>query len=248
MTDKLVLKLNDQVVEIEQDDNGRYCLNDLYKVSGCNRSKAPQQFLRSQKELQVVKAWESDKQQNAVCENFDDQVIQAKMNRATKTFASRKVVFKYAMFISKDFYESVVTAFDKLTTGDVQEAANIASSVTITPEIINKHNQLRKKLQETIQEVYGTKKHWFTNYFRLITKTVTGFTPKELTGGFDSTTDYITKEGHLPAMSAMIECERMILTLLKAGVTDYHIIAATLGVSTAKNKELLEQVKLEENN
>lgn len=246
MTDKLVLKLNDQVVEIEQDDNGRYCLNDLYKVSGGDDSKKPSKWLRYQKDLEVINLESGLKV--LIPDDFDSYIIKVGKARATKTFGSRKTVLKYAMFIDKDFYESVVTAFDKLVTGDVQEAANIASSVTITPEIINKHDQLRKKLQQTIQEVYGTKKHWFSNYFRLIAKTVTGFTPKELTGGFDSTTDYITKEGHLPAMNAMIECERMILTLLKAGVTDYHIIAATLGVSTAKNKELLKQVELEETN
>lgn len=248
MTDKLVLKLNEQIVEIEQDDNGRYNLNDLYRASGSDRNKRTANFLRNKNCNVLVVDLNKRLRNEPLPEDFDSYVILTGRGRGSKTFAPLKVVYKYAAFISKDFENAVYDAFTKLTTGNVQEASSIASSVTITPEIINKHNQLRKKLQETIQEVYGTKKHWFTNYFRLITKTVTGFTPKELTGGFDSTTDYITKEGHLPAMNAMIECERMILTLLKAGVTDYHVIAATLGVSTAKNKELLKHVELEEIN
>ena len=44
MMDKMILTLGETTVEIEMDDNGRYCLNDLYKASSAKRSKAPQQF------------------------------------------------------------------------------------------------------------------------------------------------------------------------------------------------------------
>ena len=265
MTDKLTLKLKDKIVEVTMDDNGRYCLNDLYKASGSNRSKAPQQFLRSQKELEVFQTWKSDKglnvpcevtgeknltseackddkQQNAVCENFDSYVVQTKVNRATKTFASRKVVFKYTMFIDKGFYEAVVEAFDKLSTGDVQEAANIASSVTLTPEIIAKYQKRYHKLMSLISEKYPDNKYIHSNINRLIGKAVTGYTPKELTGGFDTTVEYITTQGHLPAMNALIATLETITMLIAGGATDYHLIAATLQVKTGKNQSILEML------
>ena len=256
MTDKLNLKLGDKVVEVTMDDNGRYSLNDIFRASGSLEKKKPYRFLNdSKRDMKVIKTWEnkgreiltcqtSDKDGKSHLSDFDSYVVQTKINRATVTFAPLEVVYKYAAFISKDFEKAVFKAFTKLSTGDVQEAANIASSVTITPEIIAKHEKLRANLASTIKDVYGNNHHKYINYFRLIGKVVTGYTPKELTGGFDTTAEYIVKDNHLPAMNALIECERMILTLLKAGVKDYHTIAAALGVSTSKNKELLAEVNL----
>ena len=244
MTDKLTLKLNDKTVEVTMDDNGRYCLNDLYRASGSDRNKRTANFLRSNKASVEVVDLNKRLKNEPFPEDYDSYVVLTGKGRGSKTFAPLEVVYKYAAFISKDFEKAVFKAFTKLSTGDVQEAANIASSVTITPEIIAKHEKLRAKLASTIKDVYGNNHHKYINYFRLIGKVVTGYTPKELTGGFDTTAEYIVKDNHLPAMNALIECERMILTLLKAGVKDYHTIAAALGVSTSKNKELLAEVNL----
>ena len=239
--DKLNLKLNEQIVEITQDDNGRYCLNDLYKASGSNDSKKPVKFLRSQKELEVFQTWKSDKGPDVPCENFDSYVVQTKVNRATKTFASRKVVLKYAMFIDKSFYEAVVEAFDKLTTGDVQEAANIASEYTLTPEIISKCDKACRNLRKVIKSKVPYDQYMYNNLFRIIGKASTGYTPKELTNGVSSAKDWIIKENHLPAMNAYIACVRICTTLLVAGVKDYHVLAAAIGAETGKNKDILIQ-------
>lgn len=240
MTDKLTLKINDQIVEITQDDNGRYCLNDLYKASGGNSSKAPQKFLRSQHEIDTYRLWdENDKRQIVSCQNLDSYVIQMKINRATKTFGSRKTALKYAMFIDKNFYEAVVDAFDKLSTGDVKEAANIASEYTLTPEIISKCDKACDKLRQVIQSRVPDNKYMYSNLFRIIGKASTGYTPKELTNGVSSAKDWIVKEKHLPAMNAYLACVQVCTTLVVAGVTDYHILAAAIGAETGKNKDIL---------
>lgn len=237
MTDKLSLKLNDKIVEVTMDDNGRYCLNDIYKASGGNDNKKPSKWLRYQKELDVVKVESGLKV--LIPEDFDSYVIQTGKARATKTFGSRKTVFKYAMFISKDFYESVVTAFDKLSTGNITEAANIASEYTLTPEIISQCDKACNKLREVVKSKVPDDKHMYGNLFRIIGKAATGYSPKELTNGTSSAKDWIVKEGHLPAMNAYLACLQICTTLIVAGVTDYHILAASIGAETGKNKEIL---------
>lgn len=235
--DKLNLKLNGKVVEITQDDNGRYCLNDLFKASGGDDSKKPSKWLRYQKELGVVKVESGLKV--LIPEDFDSYVVKTGKARATKTFGSRKTALKYAMFIDKNFYEAVVEAFDKLTTGDVQEAANIASEYTLTPEIISKCDKVTAHLKKIISERVQDKPHYYNNIFRVISKASTGYTPKELTGGFSSASEYIKGNNHLPAMNAYIACVEITTTLIVAGVTDYHVLAAAIGAETGKNKQIL---------
>lgn len=238
MTDKLTLKLNDQIVEITMDDNGRYSLNDLFRASGESRSKAPVQFLRwKQSGVEVVNL--NDVNPHRLPEDFDSYVIVAGKGRGSKTFAPLKVVYKYAAFISKDFENAVYDAFTKLTTGDVTEAANIASAVTLTPEIINQCDKACDKLRQVIQTKVTDNKYMYNNLFRIIGKASTGYTPKELTNGVSTAKDWIVKENHLPAMNAYLACVRICTTLIVAGVTDYHVLAAAIGAETGKNKDIL---------
>lgn len=248
MTDKLTLKLNDSIVEITMDDNGRYCLNDLFKASGApTNTKAPSQFLRYKNtNVEVVKVCEFTQLNSGISrplpEDFESYVVLSGKGRGSKTFAPLKVVYKYAAFISKEFEDAVYSAFTSLSKGNVQEAANIASSVALTPEIVAKQQKVQKALVETIQKVYGADSKRYIHYFRLVSKAVTGYTPKNLTDGSKSAADWIIKDGHLPAMNALIATHKMVLSLLKAGVTDYHVIATALGVSTTENKKIIAEI------
>lgn len=241
MSDKLTLKLKDKVVEITMDDNGRYCLNDLFKASEATMSKKPNEFFRHKHcDIELINL--NSGISRPLPEDFDSYAILTGKGRGSKTFAPLKVVYKYASFISKDFENAVYDAFTKLTIGDAQEAANIASSVTLTPEIIAKYQKRYRKLMSLISEKYPDNKYIHSNINRLIGKAVTGYTPKELTGGFDTTVEYISAHGHLPAMNALIATLETITMLIAGGATDYHLIAATLQVKTGKNQSILEML------
>lgn len=241
MTDKLTLKLNDNIVEITMDDNGRYCLNDLFKASGAKMSKKPNEFFRHKHcDVEIIKL--NSGISRPLPDDFESYVVLTGKGRGSKTFAPLKVVYKYAAFISKEFEDAVFSAFTALSKGNVQEAANIASSVALTPEIIAKQQKVQKALTETIQQVYGADSKRYIHYFRLVSKAVTGYTPKNLTDGSKSAADWIIKDGHLPAMNALIATHMMVLSLLKAGVTDYHVIATALGVSTTENKKIIAEI------
>jgi len=244
--DKLTLKLDGKAVEVMQDDNGRYCLNDIFRASGVTQTKKPSEWLRFKgDDMKKVKAWESDKAGFPTISemDFDTYVVQTKLNRATVTFAPLKVVYKYAAWISKEFEDAVYSAFTELTKGNVKEAADIASSVTITPEIIARYEYLQAKLNKLLKERYPDNQYIYSNIYRLLGKVVSGYTPKELTGGFSSVIEYVKSKDHLPAINAYIASIELIMTLIIAGVTDYHIIAASLQVKTSKNGSILKEIQ-----
>jgi len=241
MTDNLMLKLNDTIVEITMDDNGRYCLNDLFKASGSTMSKKPNEFFRHNHcDVELIKL--NSGISRPLPQDFDSYAILTGVGRGSKTFAPLKVVYKYTAFISKEFENAVYDAFTALTKGDVQKAANIASSVTLSPEIIAKQEKVQRAMIDTIQQVHGNDPRWFSNYHRLISKSVFGYTPKELTNGISSTVEWIKTNNSLPAMNAVIASQMMVINLMQSGIHDYHVIASALGVSTKNNKTTLAKI------
>ena len=112
MTDKLTLKLNDKTVEVTMDDNGRYCLNDLYRASGSDRNKRTANFLRSNK---ASKTGDNKKPTKYLRKNVghvmtkqgtetdtcvvEPEVVITGKGRGSKTFASRRVFDEYAKFL-----------------------------------------------------------------------------------------------------------------------------------------------------
>ena len=240
--DKLTLKLDGKAVEVMQDDNGRYCLNDIFRASGSEPKNEPWRWLRTKSAPDAVDLTGTKSGGCELPDDFDSYVIKVKLNRATVTFAPIKVVYKYAAWISKEFEDAVYSAFTELTKGNVKEAADIASSVTITPEIIARYEYLQGKLGKLLKEKYPDNQHIYSNIYRLLGKVVSGYTPKELTGGFSSVIEYVKSKDHLPAINGYIAAMELIMTLIVAGVTDYHIIAASLRVKTSKNGSILKEI------
>jgi len=137
--DKLTLKLNDKLVTIEMDDNGRYCLNDIYKASGSDRNKRTGNFLRNTSTSVEVVDMNKRLKNEPLPEDFKSYVVLTGKGRGSKTFAPLGIVYEYAAWISKEFKKAIYSAFTELTIGNVTEAANIASSVALTPEIISRY-------------------------------------------------------------------------------------------------------------
>jgi len=94
-----------------------------------------------------------------------------------------------------------------------------------------------------LKEKYPDNKHIYSNIYRLIGKAVSGYTPKELTGGFGSVIERIESSDNLPAMNAYIATLELLIMMISFGVTDYHKLAAALKVKTSKNGSILEEIK-----
>lgn len=223
----LKLKINKSFVEVRQNDKGLFCLNDIFRASGAKQSKKPSEFLRYGREKSRY------------------EIVDERDGKTNVKYAPKQVVYKYSAWIDDDFYDKVFEAFEASASGDGKKATDIATSVAIPQELIDKEKRLREKMNELLSEQYEGRKltNMFTNFNRLIGKAVSGYTPKELTDGSLSTFKYIVEKGHIGGVSAYLATMEMINTGLVAGL-DYQTIALMLQVETTKNKKLIKKVSV----
>ena len=242
MTDTLKLKLNNQIVEIGYDDNGRYSLNDLHKAASSPEDKKPSAFLRYRgKDVERVQV--NGGISPHFPEDFNSYVVVTGKGRGAATYAPLPIVYRYAAFISKEFEDAVYAAFTELSKGNVQEAASIAESVAVPPELISKYNKTRTRLNEVVKEVYESDPHALSNFNRLAVKAATGYSPSVLHGKKSSSLEYMVEKEHPEAIQATIATMQLMITLmLMPYPISYQDIATALHVETSKNKERLSKL------
>lgn len=90
---------------IRQDNEGRFCLNDLHKSAGGQPRHIPSKWLRTQQVKDLI----------AEIEKSQIRAIETKQK--TGTFSCREIVFAYATWISPAFFLKVIRAYDALVTG-----------------------------------------------------------------------------------------------------------------------------------
>ncbi|MFQ2260660.1 KilA-N domain-containing protein [Aeromonas dhakensis] len=155
------------------------------------------------------------------------------------TWGCKEAVIEYASYCSNEFRRAVRKAFIALTEGDTMQAAAIAESVAVSPELLEKHDVTRKAMNDAIKakgiDMCGNA---YGNFYRLACKAATGYVPSVLTGKNGSVKDYIKQVSNAPCMNALIACMETITMGLKVGL-DYHKVAAMLNVETSQNGELL---------
>ncbi|MFQ1783473.1 KilA-N domain-containing protein [Aeromonas veronii] len=166
------------------------------------------------------------------------QVI-SKRGRNGETWGCKRAAILYASYCSREFQLAVIDAFIALTEGDTMQAAVIAESVAVSPELLEKHDTTRKAMNDAIKakgidmcgKAYG-------NFYRLACKAATGYVPSVLTGKNGSAKEYIKQVSNAPCMHALIACMETITMGLKVGL-DYHKVAAMLNMETSQNVDYL---------
>lgn len=111
---------------IRQDEDGRYCLNDLHKASGGLEKHKPARFIRNQQTQELITEIELENNQrpNMV---FAIKTFHGGINSGT--YVVKELVYSYAMWISAKFHLMVIRAYDSL----VMEWM-IGGKQTISPE------------------------------------------------------------------------------------------------------------------
>lgn len=115
---------------IRQDEDGRYCLNDLHKASGNLSKHKPTFWLRNEQTQGLISELQNSNSQFAAIEqpvnvlrgNFSGDIKQG-------TYVVKELVYSYAMWISAKFHLMVIRAYDSL----VMEWM-ISGKQTISPE------------------------------------------------------------------------------------------------------------------
>ncbi|MFM5764755.1 KilA-N domain-containing protein [Aeromonas sp. s6] len=161
--------------------------------------------------------------------------VVSKEGRNGGTWGCKEAAIEYASYCSNEFRRAVRKAFIALTEGNTMQAAAIAESVAVSPELFEKHDATRRAMNDAIKakgidmcgKAYG-------NFYRLACKAATGYAPSVLTGKNGSAKEYIKQVSNAPCMNALIACMETITMGLKVGL-DYHKVAAMLNVETSQN-------------
>lgn len=98
---------------IRQDEDGRYCLNDLHKASGYDKKHQPAYFIRNQQTKDLIAEIESPS--NGASANLQMPAV-GKVNdgKNNGTYVVKELVYSYAMWISAKFHLQVIRAYDAM--------------------------------------------------------------------------------------------------------------------------------------
>ena len=100
---------------IRQDEDGRYCLNDLHKASGDQRKDRPGYFIENEKTQELINVIEAEYYDvgNPTSSKKAINIIRGK-GREQGTYAVKELVYAYAMWISAKFHLTVIRAYDAM--------------------------------------------------------------------------------------------------------------------------------------
>lgn len=107
-------------ISIRQDDQGRYCLNDLHKAAGNENKNRPSLWLKNQQTVELI----------AEIEKAGIPAIQSKQQLGT--FAVKDLVYVYAMWISPAFTLKVIRAYDAMVSAPRNGFVQLPEPPTIT--------------------------------------------------------------------------------------------------------------------
>lgn len=139
--------------------DGLYCLNDLHKASGSESKNKPALYLANKKTkdyLQTV--------------GIPTVTVEG---RNGGTYAHKKVVYDYAMWISPVFKDDVIEAYDALVTGQLQEMQRSNSRQTAKLESKFLTDAIKYDKKEDVKHYH------FSNEFNLINCIVLGMNAKK---------------------------------------------------------------------
>ena len=98
---------------IRQDEDGRYCLNDLHKASGYDKKHQPAYFIRNQQTKDLIDEIVNSANLQSLENN---QIEPVKKMEGVKggTYVVKELVYSYAMWISAKFHLQVIRAYDAM--------------------------------------------------------------------------------------------------------------------------------------
>ena len=100
---------------IRQDEDGRYCLNDLHKASGNAIKHKPSFWLRNEQTQDLISELQNCNSQFAAIEK-PVNILRGNFSGVKKqgTYVVKELVYSYAMWISAKFHLMVIRAYDAM--------------------------------------------------------------------------------------------------------------------------------------
>lgn len=128
-------------INVRQDSEGRYCLNDLHKAAGGLKTHQLGNWTRNDQTKELI----------AELKNSDMSLLPLTLikGRNGGTFVVKELVYAYAMWISPAFHLKVIRAYDTLQTQGIAVADHAAEDLLANPlTYMERVLEQAKKLQE----------------------------------------------------------------------------------------------------
>jgi anti-repressor protein len=110
-------------ITIGQDDEGRYCLNDVHKASGEDQKHRPKYWLENSQTQALI----SEAEKGGI------PPISVMPGRHGGTYAAKELVYAYAMWISPVYHLKVIRAYDRMVSDGVAVHENAALDLLRNP-------------------------------------------------------------------------------------------------------------------
>ena len=112
-------------IQIHQDKEGRYSLNDLHRAAGGDRKYEPNAFLRLDSTQDLI----LEISKYADSRNWSP--VESKRGGYGGSYGCKEIVYAYAMWISAAFNLKVIRTFDAVVTGQYQRKAAISEAAKL---------------------------------------------------------------------------------------------------------------------
>ncbi|MCO7216854.1 phage antirepressor KilAC domain-containing protein [Halomonas sp. OfavH-34-E] len=132
-------------VDVRQDAEGRFCLNDLHRASGGASRHKPSEWLRNAQAQALVAELEAGNPAS-------NPVATIKGRGVTGTFVAKELVYAYAMWISPAFHLKVIRAYDAMQAPDATDPLQALSDPATMRELLLGYTEKVLALESTVSE------------------------------------------------------------------------------------------------
>lgn len=130
-------------VDVRQDAEGRFCLNDLHRAAGGERRHDTREFLSREATKELIAELET--QMTGISVN-------KVKGRYGGTYVCKELVYAYAMWISPTFHLKVIRAYDAMQAPDATDPLQALSDPATMRELLLGYTEKVLALESTVSE------------------------------------------------------------------------------------------------
>lgn len=137
--------------KINQDSEGRFCLNDCHKASGLGGEKRPSKWLVTEQAKGLIAELEVGPNSGSPL-----HTVKSGLNSERGTYVCKELVYAYAMWINPKFHLMVIQAFDALVQGKTpRPSRNVDTTLPLRRARLAFSAALRfnKQAKELVREI-----------------------------------------------------------------------------------------------